>query len=334
MKQNLNKIIAAINKKYGEGTIVLGKVASLLNTQRIRTGIVALDLILGGGLPTSSILEFFGRESGGKTSTALKIIANFQKLGKTCAFIDMEHSFNAEWATTLGVNVDNLLISQPESLEESIDVIDALTRSKDVDLIVYDSIAAAVPIEEVEKSAEDQQMALQARLFSKMCRKLNSALQTTNLENKESYNNTIIILINQVREKVGQLYARGYETPGGHNIKHTAKIRIEFKKKDYLYDKQNKEDPIGVDIIFRTVKNKTWVPYKTGTFKLYFDGSVDNTETIIFEAKKLGLIKQSGPMYEYEDIKEKGMESFIGVLKEKNLIDVITDKVYNLIKGG
>ena len=121
MKQNLNKIIAAINKKYGEGTIVLGKVASLLNTQRIRTRIVALDLILGGGLPTSSILEFFGRESGGKTSTALKIIANFQKLGKTCAFIDMEHSFNAEWATTLGVDVDNLLISQPESLEESID---------------------------------------------------------------------------------------------------------------------------------------------------------------------------------------------------------------------
>lgn len=333
MGSNLEKVISLINKTHGEGTVCRGSNTNL-KIERVRSGITALDLVIGGGIPRSAIIEFYGRESGGKTTTALKTVASYQKQGLTCAFIDMEHSLDPEWATSLGVDMESLIISQPDTAEKSVDIVDLLTRSNEVDLIVYDSLAAAVPKEEQDKSAFDQQMALQARLFSKMCRKLMSALQPENLEDQSSYNRTTIICINQVREKVGQMYARGYETPGGHAVKHTAKMIVEFKRGDYL-KVSGQEDPVGIEVKFKTVKNKTWVPYKIGLYRLYNDGNVDNDETIVIEAKKHGIIQQKGSMYEYEDIKERGITDLIRVLHEQNLFEQLTNRIYEVInKGG
>ena len=330
--KEINKILAAINQKYGAGTVSVGS-SIPQQIKRIKSGIVALDLVIGGGIPVGSIIEFYGRESGGKSSTALKIVGEYQRQGLQCAYIDMEHAFDPVWATTLGVDMTKLTIAQPDTLEKASDIVETLTKSGEFDLIVYDSLAASVPNEEVEKSAFEQQMALQARLFSKMCRKLLSALQPSNQEDMKTYNNTVIIFINQVREKVGQLYARGYEVPGGHAIKHSSKMIIEFKAKDHLENEETK-DTEGIEIIFTTKKNKTWIPYKVGMFKLYFNGTVDNDETIIVEAKKRGIIKQSGPMYEFKDIKEKGMESFVTSLKEKKMFDNVLEETYKVILKG
>ncbi len=316
-QKNINKTLDAINKKYGDGTVSLGDNINL-NVERIRTGITALDLVIGGGIPTSALIEFYGRESSGKSSTSLKIIASYQKQGKVCAYIDMEHSIDPVWFKMLGVDKDKLIFSQPDSLEKSVDIIDVLTRSGDVDLIIYDSLAAAVPLQEVEASAEDQQMALVARCYAKMVRKLLSALQPSDITNVETHNKTTIIFINQVREKVGVMYAHGYETPGGHALKHAYKIRVEFKAGDHIKD-ENTGDDGGLEINFTTKKNKTFIPYKTGMFQLYFDGHTDNEETIIIEAKKYGIIEQGGPMYSYKEYKEKGKEAFIAKMKEMKL---------------
>jgi len=325
MSKELDKLINLINKKYGEGTLSKGA-GKLLNVERLSTGIVSIDLAIGGGLPKSSVIELFGREGSAKTTVALKTIATFQKAGLKCAYIDMEHALNPDWAKTLGVDLDNLLISQPDTAELSIDILDTLTRSKELDLIVYDSLAAAIPQEEVDKSAFDQQMALLARLFSKACRKLTSALQPENINDPNTYNNTIIMMINQIRENVGIMYGNPETTSGGHALRHTYKIRIEFRPGDYI--KENKEI-IGREIKFKIVKNKVWKPYVTGMFQLFFDGSINNDATIITEAIKLGIVKQSGPMYSYKEIREKGKENFIELLKSKNLINNLTKELFN-----
>ena len=331
MNKNIEKIIHAINKKYGEGTIVVGGYDNIA-IERVSSGIVALDLALGLGIPRSSIIMFYGRESSAKSSIALKIISEYQKRGELCAYIDIEHSLSADWAEKLGVNLNDLVIAQPDSLEKSIDITDSLTRSGEFGLIVYDSLAMAVPEEELEKSAFDQQMALQARLFSKAMRKLMSALQPKDLSDKSTYNKTTVLLINQVREDIGKPYAKGYTYSGGHALRHTARIIVEFARGDYIKDKN--QEPIGLEVKFRTVKNKTWYPYRTGMIKLYFDGRIDNSETIIAEAKKIGIIKQHGAMYEYDNIKERGFDNFIKIILEKNLLDEILEKVYNYYKKG
>jgi len=331
-RKDLEKVIAEINKKYGEGTVAEGCSVSL-DIPRIRSGITAIDLCIGGGIPRGAIIEFYGRESGGKTTTALLTVAAYQRQGLTCAYIDLEHSFDEGWAGTLGVDMKTLIISQPDTLEKSVDVIDSLVRSGAVDLVVYDSIAAAVPSAEMEKSAFDMQMALQARLFAKMCRKLQAALQPDDISDCSTFNKTTIIFINQVREKIGT-YARGYETPGGHALKHAYKVRIQLTTTDRLKNKET-GDCAGIEVTFRVVKNKTWIPYKTGTYKLYFNGEVDNDDTIITEAKKHKIVIQRGPMYDYGDITSKGIEKFIQDLKEKKLFDKITSEVYDiLLKKG
>jgi recombination protein RecA len=328
-KKELDKIIAAINSKYGEGTVSVGKNVSL-DIERIRSGVVALDLVIGGGIPRGGIIELYGREAGGKTSTALKIVTAYQKQGLTCAYIDIEHAFDPAWARILGVDTDTLLLSQPDTLEKSTDIVDALVQSNEVDLIIYDSVAAAVPQEEAEGSASDQQMALRARHFAKMCRKIISSLQPDNLEDEKTHNKTTLILINQVIDKIGNIYARGYETPGGHAIKHACKIIVELKCGERIINKVTK-DIEGIEIKFITKKNKTWIPYKSGMYKLFVDGSVDNDETIIAEAIKHGLIKQAGPMYTYKDFKEKGKVNLINTLKEKRLLKKLTEEMYKII---
>jgi len=329
VNRSIEKIIHAINKKYGEGTIVVGN-HNNISVERVSSGIVALDLVLGLGIPRSSIIMFYGRESSAKSSVALKIISEYQRRNELCAYIDVEHSLNADWAEKLGVDLNSLIISQPDSLEKSIDIVDSLTRSKECGLIVYDSLAMAVPDEELEKSAFDQQMALNARLNSKLCRKLISALQPSNLSDKTTYNKTTVLLINQVREDVGKPYARGYTYSGGHALRHSSHIIVDFTRGEFIKDKN--QDPIGLEVKFKTVKNKTWYPYKIGMIKLYFDGSIDNNETIIVAAKKLGIIKQHGPMYEYDSIKEKGFDNFIAQILERSLLNGILEKVYNYYK--
>jgi len=331
MNKNIEKIIHAINKKYGDGTITVGGFDNML-IERASSGIVALDLVLGLGIPRSSIIMFYGRESSAKSSIALKMISEYQKRGELCAYIDIEHSLSADWAETLGVNLNDLVIAQPDSLEKSIDIIDSLTRSKEFGLIVYDSLAMAVPEEELEKSAFDQQMALNARLNSKMCRKLISALQPVNLSDKTTYNKTTVLLINQVREDVGKPYARGYTYSGGHALRHTARIVVDFTRGEYIKNKN--QEPIGIEIKFRTTKNKTWYPYRSGIIKFYFDGHIDNNETILMEAKKIGIIKQCGSIYEYNHIKERGLENFLKAVLKQNLLKEILEKVYNYYKKG
>ena len=324
MSKDLDKLINIINKKYGEGTLSTGA-GKLLIVERIKSGVTAIDLAIGGGLPRSSIIELYGKEGSGKTTVALKAVASFQKQGLKCAYIDMEHALNKTWGETLGVNWEEIVISQPDTAELAIDIMDALVRSKEIDLIVFDSLAAAIPKEEAEKSAFDQEMALQARLFSKMCRKLISALQPENLADEKTFNKTTILLINQVREKVGLMYGNPEMSPGGHAIKHTARIRMEFRVADYIKDGK---EVIGREIKFKVVKNKVWKPYVTGMFQLYFTGIINNEMTIIAEGIKLGVIKQAGPMYSYNDIKEKGKETFIKVLKEKELLKPLVEVLF------
>jgi len=287
----LEMALMQIEKQFGKGSIMrLGEASAKLNVEVIPTGALTLDLALGvGGVPRGRVVEIYGPESSGKTTVALHIIAEAQKMGGNAAFIDAEHALDPVYAHNLGVDVENLLISQPDTGEQALEIAEALVRSGAIDVVVVDSVAALVPRAELEGDMGDSHVGLQARLMSQALRKLAGAI---------SKSQTTAIFINQIREKVGVMFGNPEVTPGGRALKFYSSVRLEVRKTESL--KQG-EEVIGNRVRVKVVKNKIAPPFKQAEFDIIYGQGISREGTILDLAVEQDLIKKSGAWYSYGD---------------------------------
>jgi recombination protein RecA len=305
-KINLAEAISEIKEKFGEGAIMKLKDAQKVNVDAVPTGSFSLDLALGVmGIPRGRIIEIYGGESTGKTTLSLSILAESQKMGGVTAFIDAEHALDPDYAKRIGVNTDELLISQPDSAEQGLQIVESLVRSGEVDIIVVDSVAALVPKMEVAGEMGDMQIGLQARLMSQALRKLSGIVSKTK---------TIIIFLNQTRMKIGIMFGNPETTPGGLALKFYSSVRIELRR---IAQIKAGEAIIGNRVKAKVVKNKVAAPFKTAEFDIYYNEGISKVAEIINMAVKEGIIKKSGAHLQYGDVKlGAGQEKAKEFLKE------------------
>ena len=299
--------LSSIEKQFGKGSIMrLGDSPDKLQVNTISTGVLSIDMALGiGGVPRGRVVEIYGPESSGKTTVALHIVAQAQKEGGVAAFIDAEHALDPLYARKLGVDTDNLLVSQPDTGEQALEIAEALVRSGAVDVIVIDSVAALVPRAEIEGDMGDAHVGLQARLMSQALRKLTGAI---------SKSNTIAIFINQIREKVGIMFGNPEVTPGGRALKFYASIRMEVRKTETL--KQGSE-LVGNRTRVKIVKNKIAPPFKQADFDIMYGEGISREGSLIDLAAEMEIINKSGTWYSYNDTRlGQGRENTKLYLKE------------------
>ena len=289
----LELTITQIRKQYGEGSIMkLGELSAKLEVDVIPTGSPALDLALGvGGIPRGRVIEIFGAESSGKTTLALHIIAQAQKVGGKAVYIDAEHAFSSEYASSCGVLWEELTVSQPSSGEEALEITEKLVRSEAIDVIVIDSVPALVPRAEIDGEMGDAHMGLQARLMSQALRKLVGVM---------SKSHTAVIFINQLREKIGVIFGNPEITPGGRALKFYSSVRIDLRRGDTI--KQSAEI-VGIRIRAKVVKNKVAPPFRSAEFDLMFKSGISKEGDLIDLGVSLDIVKKAGTFFTYGDVK-------------------------------
>jgi recombination protein RecA len=298
--------LGQIEKSYGKGSVMKLGQRPAVDIEAISTGSLGLDIALGiGGLPKGRIVEIFGRESSGKTTLTLHAIAEAQKKGGTCAFIDAEHALDPAYAKKLGVNIDELIISQPDTGEQALEIADTLVRSGAIDLLVIDSVAALVPKAEIEGEMGDSHMGLQARLMSQALRKLTGSI---------SKSNTIIIFINQIRMKIGVMFGNPETTTGGNALKFYASVRLDIIKTGSI---KEKDVVIGNQTKVKVVKNKVSPPFRTAEFDIIYGHGISKEGEMIDLGVKLELVEKSGSWFSYKDTRiGQGRENAKQYLKE------------------
>lgn len=309
--QQVKQVQEEIKEKFGEGAIMRLGEARRVDVDVIPTGSISLDMALGvGGVPRGRIIEVFGPESSGKTSLALHLAAEIQKQGGQAAYVDAEHALDPGYAQKIGVNIDDLLVSQPDTAEQALDIVETLIRSDAVDLVVVDSVPALTPQAELEGRMDEQQVGLQARLMGKALRKLAGAISGAE---------STVVFLNQTRMKIGIAFGNPEVTPGGMALKFFASVRVRLQRAAKI---QRGQEVIGNRVSFKVVKNKTAPPFKEGEFDIFYDQGIARHHDLLKVAEELGVVERRGSWYQFSDEKlGQGLDGAVNFLKENPKIE-------------
>jgi recombination protein RecA len=320
----LNQTLSQIEKQFGKGAVMrLGEDSHMMEQGVISTGSMSVDLALGvGGVPRGRVIEIYGPESGGKTTLSLHIVAEAQREGGVAAFIDAEHALDPGYAKAIGVDTENLLVSQPDTGEQALDIVELLVKSGAVDVIVIDSVAALVPRSEIEGEMGQSSVGVQARLMSQALRKLTGIL---------SKSKTTAIFINQIREKIGVMYGNPETTPGGRALKFYASVRMEVRRKG---DVKNGTDKIGNQTRIKVTKNKVAPPFKEAEVEIMFGHGIDKLGDLVNIAGDLDILQKSGSWYSYNGERiGQGKEKTVNYLQDKpEMVDRVRQQVIEAMK--